>query len=160
MIRIGILTVSDGVSHGAREDTAGAVAEDWASRNGWKVAERLVVADETSMIVQALTAWADGGEVELILTLGGTGFGPRDVTPEATRVVIERPAPGISEALRAGGLSSTPYAMLSRGVAGIRGGTFIVNLPGSRKAVLEGLEVLEEIVPHAVDLIAGRTRHE
>lgn len=160
MIRIGILTVSDGVSHGVREDTAGAAAEDWVDRNGWKVTERLVVPDETPKIIRALTAWADSGQVELILTLGGTGFGPRDVTPEATRVVIDRPAPGISEALRADGLSSTPYAMLSRGIAGIRGGTLIVNLPGSRKAVLEGLDVLEKIVPHAVDLIAGRTRHE
>lgn len=160
MIRVAVLTVSDGVAHGAREDTSGQATAAWIRERGWQLVDHGVVPDEVPEIIDRLTGWADGSQVQLILTLGGTGFGPRDVTPEATRAVIERPAPGVAEALRADGLQKTPYAMLSRGIAGLRGDTFIVNLPGSEKAVREGLDVLAGVVPHAVDLLAGRTEHE
>ncbi len=160
MIRIAVLTVSDGVAAGTRADTAGDAASAWVERCGWTLVERAVVPDETREIAPRLASWADSGRVDLILTLGGTGLGPRDVTPEATASIIERGAPGIPEALRAAGLKDTPHAMLSRGTAGVRGRTLIVNLPGSRKAVLEGLEVLEKVVPHAVDVLAGRGDHD
>ncbi len=159
MIRIAILTVSDGVAAGKREDTSGALLVAWVEQRGWSLVEQRVVADESPQIAAALSQWADRGQVDLILTTGGTGFGPRDVTPEATSAVLERPAPGLAEALRAAGMQSTPFAALSRGVAGIRGGCLIVNLPGSEKAVRQGLEVLDRIIPHAVDLLAGRTEH-
>ena len=159
MIRVAILTVSDGVAAGRREDASGAAAAAWVAELGWSLAEHRVVADESEAITPALARWADGGRADLVLTLGGTGFGPRDVTPEATASVVERPAPGIAEALRAVGVQKTPFAALSRGVAGIRGRTLIVNLPGSEKAVREGLTVLEKVVPHAVEVLGGRTEH-
>ena len=159
MIRVALLTVSDGVAAGKREDTSGRAAADWVARTGATLVESRVVPDETAEIARALTEWADGGDTDLILTLGGTGFGPRDVTPEATSAVVQRPTPGVAEALRASGLANTPHAMLSRGVAGIRGSTLIVNLPGSEAAVREGLEVLETVMPHAIDLLAGNTEH-
>jgi molybdopterin adenylyltransferase len=159
VIRVAVLTVSDGVAAGTREDTSGAAVAEWVERCGWPLIEHAVVQDETREIAAAIVGWADGGGVDLILTLGGTGFGPRDVTPEATSSALQRPAPGIAEALRARGLHDTPFAMLSRGQAGIRGRALIVNLPGSEKAVREGLEVLEKVVPHAVDLLSGRTEH-
>ena len=159
MSRVAILTVSDGVAAGKREDTSSQVLAEWVSQRGWSLVGQRVVADETGEIATALSHWADRGEADLILTTGGTGFGPRDVTPEATSAVLERPAPGLAEALRAAGMQNTPFAALSRGVAGVRGSCLIVNLPGSEKAVREGLEVLDEIVPHALDLLAGRTEH-
>lgn len=159
MIRVAVLTVSDGVAAGVRQDRAGEAARAWVERHGWSLVERNVVADETADIAATLCRWADGDGVDLILTLGGTGLGPRDVTPEATASILERPAPGISEALRASGSASTPFAILSRGVAGARCRTLIVNLPGSERAVREGLDVLERIVPHAVDLLHGETEH-
>ncbi len=159
MIRVALLTVSDGVAAGKRADTSGKIAAEWVTRSGWSLAEHLVVPDETVDVVTALTRWADQAHVDVIITLGGTGFGPRDVTPEATSAVIQRPAPGLAEALRASGLTKTPRAMLSRGVAGIRGRTLVVNLPGSERAVREGLAVLEPVVPHAVDLLGGKTEH-
>ncbi len=154
-----MLTVSDGVAAGVREDRAGTAARAWVERHGWSLVEREVVADETADIAATLCRWADGGRVDLILTLGGTGLGPRDVTPEATASILERPAPGIAETLRSTGLASTPFAALSRGMAGARGGTLIVNLPGSESAVREGLALLERLVPHAVDLLHGKTEH-
>jgi molybdenum cofactor synthesis domain-containing protein len=159
VIRVALLTVSDGVVAGAREDISGPAAREWVSRCGWSLIEHSVVADEAEAIADKLAGWADDEKVDLILTLGGTGFGPRDVTPEATASVIQRFTPGIPEALRDDGLSGTRFAMLSRGVAGIRGKTLIVNLPGSERAVREGLAVLEKVVPHAVDLLNGRTAH-
>ena len=158
-MRVAILTVSDGVASGTREDTAGAAAEAWVDRHGWERTERRVVADEAVAIAGTLARWADAGRADLILTLGGTGLGPRDVTPEATRAVLERPAAGVAEALRTVGRDHTPQAMLGRGVAGARNGVLIVNLPGSVKAVREGLAVLENVVEHAIDLLAGRTEH-
>lgn len=159
MIRVAVLTVSDGVAAGVRQDRAGGAARAWVERHGWSLVESYVVPDETTDIAAMLCRWADGDRVDLILTLGGTGLGPRDVTPEATVSILERPAPGIGEALRASGSESTPFAILSRGVAGARGCTLIVNLPGSERAVREGLEILERIVPHAVDLLHGETEH-
>lgn len=159
MIRVALLTVSDGVFAGGRVDTSGQAARDWVSRMGWSLTAHEVVPDEAQTIKARVTTWTDQGAADLVVTLGGTGFGPRDVTPEATAPIIERAAPGIAEALRAAGRRSTPFAVLSRGLAGIRGRTLIVNLPGSEKAVREGLELLEVIVPHAVDLLGGRTEH-
>lgn len=157
--RVAILTISDGVAAGTREDTSGAVAAAWVAERGWQLAEHGTVADDAGRITAELLRLSGETEAELILTLGGTGLGPRDVTPEATAAVIERPAPGLAEALRADGLHKTPYAMLSRGVAGTRGNTLIINLPGSEKAVTEGLALLTRVLPHALDLLAGHTQH-
>lgn len=159
MIRVAILTASDGVAAGNRVDSSGEALAAWIEGRGWSLAEHRVVPDEAQEIAAVISDWADGARVDLILTTGGTGFGPRDVTPEATSAVLERSAPGLAEALRAAGMQSTPLAALGRGVAGIRGSCLIVNLPGSEKAVREGLEVLDRIVPHAIDLLAGKTEH-
>jgi len=157
MMRIAVLTISDACSRGERKDTSGDAIVAWVSTLKNTLAARRLVADETVDIVRALTQWCDGDEADLILTTGGTGLTPRDVTPEATRVVIEREAPGIAEELRRQGIASTKYAVLSRGLAGVRNKTLIVNLPGSPKGVEDGLAVLTPLVDHAVKLIRGES---
>lgn len=160
MARIGVLTVSDLGARGARPDTSGDAVVAWAGRRGHEVVVRSVVADETGEIAGKLARWADSGEVDVVLTTGGTGLTARDVTPEATAAVLERPAPGIAEALRAAAGPRFPRAWLSRGTAGVRGRTLIVNLPGSTSGVNDGLAVLEAFLDHAVELVTGsQTAH-
>ena len=153
-IRLGILTISDAASRGERADTSGDAIAHWADARGAEVVSREVLPDDDEAIRTLLTHWAASG-LDLILTTGGTGFTARDITPEATAAVLERPAPGIAEALRAEGAESTPAAWLSRGVAGIRGRAMIVNLPGSTSGVKDGLRVLDRLVDHAVQLLRG-----
>jgi molybdenum cofactor synthesis domain-containing protein len=150
--------VSDGVTHGTRKDDSGDLVERQLIESGYSVVDRVVVADEHPVIVAALRTQVDAG-TRLVVTTGGTGFGPRDVTPEATTEVIERPAPGLSELMRAAGLEHTPMAALSRGVAGATGASLILNLPGSPKGVKESLDAVIEVLPHALRLLAGDTQH-
>lgn len=153
ILKIAILTISDRSAAGQRPDASGPALEGVITTRGWKVSRKHTIADDLITIRKTLLDWADSGEIDVILTTGGTGFSPRDVTPEATLAVIERAAPGLAEAMRQASLRTTPHAMLSRAVAGIRGRTLIVNLPGSPKAATENLDVIVAVLPHAVQLL-------
>lgn len=152
-IRFGILTVSDRSSRGEREDASGPALARLIQAEGWSVAEEAILPDEESAIRNILIEWVDNGKFDVILTTGGTGFSPRDVTPEATRAVIQRDAPGLAEAMRAESLKITPHAMLSRIVTGVRERTLIINLPGSPKGAVENLQVILPVLPHAIQLL-------
>lgn len=153
-IRCGILTVSDRSAAGQRADASGPALEQEILAQGWQVVSREIVPDDLAAIQQALMLWVEAHTMDVILTTGGTGFSPRDVTPEATLAVVERLAPGLAEAMRAASLQVTPYAMLSRATAGIRDKTIIINLPGSPKAAVENLQILLPVLPHAVQLLS------
>ncbi len=152
-LRIGILTVSDRSFRGERPDQSGPALADFARTRGWNVVELGLVPDELDHIVSLLTQWCARDHLDVILTTGGTGFAPRDVTPEATRRVIEREAPGVAELIRLESLKITPHAALSRGVAGICQRTIIINLPGSPKGAVDGLRIVADVLPHAVQLL-------
>lgn len=162
-IRFGILTLSDRSSRGERADSSGPALTHLIEAEGWSVIRQAILPDEEFAIREMLITWADSREMDVILTTGGTGFSPRDVTPEATRAVIEREAPGLAEAMRAASLKITPHAMLSRIVTGIRGKTLIVNLPGSPKGAVENLQTVIPVLPHAIQLLqedpASETSH-
>ena len=159
-MRVAILTISDAGARGERSDSSGEIAVAWVERHCYELSGRAMVPDETAEIVRQLVLWADSDTVDLILTTGGTGLTARDVTPEATRAVLEREAPGIAEALRMAVYPRFPRAALSRGLAGVRGRTLIINLPGSPCGVKDGLDVMEAWIDHAVDLVRGnRTSH-
>jgi len=153
-MRVAVLTISDRSSRGEREDRSGPVLVEMADRFGWEITHTSIVSDDQNEIEKLLIEWSDSGEMDVILTTGGTGFAPRDLAPEATRAVLDRLTPGLPEAMRSASLMKTPHAMLSRAVAGIRGRTLIVNLPGSPKAARENLEVIKTALPHAVQLLS------
>lgn len=159
MLNTAVLTISDSVVAGTREDRSGAALQQRIEALGWKVASRDVVPDEVDEISRKLTDFADVEHVQVVFTTGGTGVALRDVTPEATRQIIDREIPGLSEVMRSEGRKSTPFAVLSRGVAGSRGTTLIVNLPGSPSGAVESLDAVANLVPHVVDLLHGRTQH-
>ena len=154
-MRIAVLTISDAGARGERADGSGDAIVAWAQARTAQVVDRQLVPDESGRIVPVLLGWCDRDEADLILTTGGTGLSPRDITPEATRAVIEREAPGIAERLRITSIESFPRAALSRGLAGVRSRTLIVNLPGSTGGVRDSLAALEPIIDHAVQIVRG-----
>jgi len=160
LMRVAILTVSDAGARGERADTSGDAIAAWAAERGAALVERTLVPDEPAQIGAVLRRWADLDVADLDLTTGGTGLTPRDVTPEATRAVFDKEAPGLAEALRFAVYPRFPRAALSRGTAGVRGRTLIINLPGSPGGVRDGLGVLNDLIEHAVDLVRGeKTGH-
>ena len=160
MIKAVAITVSDACSRGEREDASGFMLVQLLREMGAEVVDGPILSDDLEPLVQVLKEYAEREDVNLIVTTGGTGLGPRDNTPEATRQVIEREAPGVAEAIRAESLKVTPMAMISRGVCGVRAGTLIINLPGSPKAVKESFAVIAPVLSHAIDLLEGRTAHK
>jgi len=160
-MRVVIITVSDSSFNGERRDTSGETIRDWCAARSYDVVAHETVHDDTSEIVPVLARWCDSAEADLVLTTGGTGLAPRDVTPEATLAVIDREAQGIAEYLRARSFEKFPRAALSRGIAGVRGSALVVNLPGSPSGVKDALAGLDPIVDHAMDVLTGRvTRHD
>jgi molybdopterin adenylyltransferase len=155
MLRVAVLTISDAGARGTRADTSGDAIVHWAVARGDTVSERALVPDESAAIVAQLTTWCDADAADVVFTTGGTGLGPRDVTPEATRAVIEREAPGIAERVRALAWDREPRAVLSRGIAGARNRTLIVNLPGSTGGVRDALAVLDSVVNHGIEVLRG-----
>ena len=159
MIQVAIVTISDSAVAGTRKDRSGPKLRERAEALGWSIGAQELVPDETAQISALLRRLADSPGISVILTTGGTGVALRDVTPEATRAVIKREIPGVAEVMRAEGSKSTPLAALSRAVAGVRGRTVIINLPGSPKGAVESLDAISKLVPHIVDLLEGRTGH-
>jgi molybdopterin adenylyltransferase len=158
-ITVGIITVSDSGSRGERVDTAGPALAELCAAQGWEVAERAIVPDERHEIADLLRAWADAKQLAVVLTTGGTGFALRDLTPEATLDVIDRQAAGFAEHMRAESAKKTPLAAMSRAIAGTRGRTLIINLPGSERGARENFEAIAALIPHAVQLLWGDTGH-
>ena len=152
-LRFGILTVSDRSSRGERSDESGPALVELVKERNWQVVRRDIVPDELEAIKSLMSSWADSGEIDVLLTTGGTGFAPRDVTPEATSSIVERLTPGLDEAMRAASLKITPYAMLSRAISGIRKRTLIINLPGSPKGAGENFREIIPVLEHAVKLL-------
>jgi len=159
-IRFGVLTVSDRSARGERVDFSGPALVDEIKKHRWEVVKTKIVPDDYQELVAVFKKWSDRGEVDVILSTGGTGLSPRDITPEATLAVIERSAPGLAEAMRIESLKITPHAMLSRATAGIRGITLIINLPGSPKAAVENFQAIQSVLPHAVALLRDETTAE
>jgi len=159
-MRVAILTISDAGARGLRHDASGDAIAAWCSARGAELSARALIPDDTTAIVSQLISWCDGDAADVVLTSGGTGLSPRDVTPEATRVAIEREAQGIAERIRVLSLASFPRAALSRGLAGVRARTLIINLPGSTSGVRDGLAAIEPIIDHAVRITRGdNTEH-
>ncbi len=158
-LRAKILVLSDAASRGQREDRSGPAVRTVLESHRWTVLACEILPDEYELIRARLESWTDGDDCEGVFTTGGTGLGPRDVTPEATRAILEREVPGLAELMRAEGVKKTRTAALSRGVVGLRKGKVIVNLPGSTKGATESLETIIDLLPHIIDLIHGRTEH-
>ena len=159
-LRVGILTISDRSARGERADLSGPALVQASSEQGWSVVQQAILPDDRESVSALLAQWADSNELDLVLTTGGTGFAPRDVTPEATLAVVERLAPGLAEAMRSASLQITPHGMLSRAAAGIRAHTLIVNLPGSPKAAVENFHVISPVLPHAIQLLREDSQAE
>ena len=159
MTNAAVLTISDSASAGTRPDRSGPAVRERLEQLGWSVSVLEVIPDEVPEISARISTLADGGQVSAIFTTGGTGLAARDVTPEATRTVLDREIPGFGELMRAKGRESTPLASLSRSLAGTRGKVLIVNLPGSPKGAVESLDAIVELVPHVLELLRGRTEH-
>lgn len=159
MIQAAVLTISDSVYSGKRADLSGPTVRQRLEQLGWSVCALEVLPDQQELIAQRLATLADGNQVSAIFTTGGTGVAPRDVTPEATRTILDREIPGLAELMRATGRSSTPLAVLSRGTAGTRGKVLVVNLPGSPRGAAESLDAIVDVVPHILELLRGQTEH-
>lgn len=159
MIQAAVLTISDSVYSGQRADVSGPTVRQRLEQLGWSVCALEVLPDQQELIAQRLATLADSGQISAIFTTGGTGVARRDVTPEATRAIVEREIPGLSELMRAKGRESTPLAALSRGIAGTRGRVLVVNLPGSPRGAAESLDAIVDVVPHVLELLRGQTEH-
>jgi molybdenum cofactor synthesis domain-containing protein len=159
-LRFGILTASDRSARGERDDLTGPALVELIEGQGWSAVVRAIQPDDLKLLQETMILWSERGDVDIILVAGGTGFAPRDTTPEATLAVIERQAPGLVEAMRSASLQRTPHAMLSRAVAGMRGRTLIIDLPGSPKGAVENLQVVLSVLPHAVELLQEKPEAE